>query len=67
MYQKGKKNKKSKNDLKKNDDSNFNEKMQALMMKLPFTGKPKVIDLTDLNLFPELLTEYKSVCAEEEK
>jgi hypothetical protein len=41
--------------------------MQALMMKLPFTGKPKVIDLTDLNLFPELLTEYKSVCAEEEK
>jgi hypothetical protein len=37
------------------------------MMKLPFTGKPKVIDLTDLNLFPELLSEYKSICAEEEK
>jgi hypothetical protein len=41
--------------------------MQALMNKLPFSGKPKIIDLTSLNIFPTLLTEYKSICAVEEE
>lgn len=34
------------------------------MQKLQFTGKPKLIDLTEKNLFPKLLEEYKTLCVE---
>lgn len=33
----------------------LNLKMQALMQKLKFKGKPKLIDLTESNLFPKQL------------
>lgn len=37
------------------------------MNKLQFIGKPKIIDLTENNLFPKLLEEYKTLCTEEDK
>jgi hypothetical protein len=45
----------------------MNVKMQSLMQKLKFTGKPKIIDLTEISLFPALLKEYKTICVEEDK
>jgi ATP-dependent RNA helicase DDX24/MAK5 len=41
--------------------------MEALMQKIKFTGKPKIIDLTSINIFPLLLQEYKTICQEEDK
>ena len=53
-----KKNKKGQQEHKKfdaNKDEDLNVKMQALMQKIKFSGKPKIIDLTSVNLFPALL------------
>jgi len=33
----------------------MNLKMQALMQKIKFHGKPKIIDLTSVDIFPALL------------
>jgi len=42
-------------------------KMQALMQKIKFSGKPKIIDLTNTNILPSLLQEFKSICSEDDK
>lgn len=42
-------------------------KMEALMQKVKFTGKYKVIDLTQTMLIPKNLKEFKTVCVEEDK
>ena len=49
------------------EEDELNVKMKALMQKLKFTGKPKLIDLTEQNLFPKLLKEYKTLCVEDDK
>jgi len=42
-------------------------KMETLMKKIEFNGKPKLIDLTQESKLPETLTEYKCLCTDEEK
>jgi len=42
-------------------------KMETLMKKIEFNGKPKLIDLTLESKLPETLTEYKILCTDEEK
>ena len=48
-----------------NEETNI--KMKALMEKIKFTGRPKIIDLTETNLFPTLLEEFKTLCIEDDK
>ncbi|KRX07546.1 P-loop containing nucleoside triphosphate hydrolase [Pseudocohnilembus persalinus] len=48
-------------------DEQFNIKIQALLSKIKFSGKPKIVDLTSKTLFPEKLKEFKSVLEEEDK
>lgn len=42
-------------------------KMEALMHKVKFSNKHKVIDLTQSMLIPRNLVELKTVCVEEDK
>lgn len=42
-------------------------KLEALMNKVKFTSKHKVIDLTSTLLIPKNLVEVKTVCTEEDK
>ena len=41
--------------------------MEALMIRIKFSGKPKTIDLTSTVLVPKHLIELKTVCIEEDK
>jgi ATP-dependent RNA helicase DDX24/MAK5 len=61
------KRKKKKRLSEQEEKEEFNLKMQALMQKIKFFGKPKIIDLTTNNLFPKFLTEYKTLCMEDDK
>ncbi|KAL4508501.1 hypothetical protein ABPG72_003805 [Tetrahymena utriculariae] len=62
---------KEKKEKKKSKEEEKEEKMipkmEALMNKVKFTGKYKVIDLTQTMLIPKNLKEYKTVCIEEDK
>lgn len=42
-------------------------KLQALMEKIEFTGRPKIIDLSSQMLMPENLVELKTTCLVEDE
>lgn len=44
-----------------------NPKLAGFIKKIKFTGKPKIIDLTQTQLIPAQLHEYKTMCPEEDK
>ena len=48
-------------------DENMAPKLKALLERIKFSGKPKIIDLTENILIPEKLHEYKTICTEEDK
>jgi len=62
---KGKKGNEEMTKIKGGETTSF--KMETLMKKIEFNGKPKLIDLTQESKLPETLTEYKILCTDEEK
>lgn len=49
------------------EEGERNYKLEVLLDKIQFNGKPKLIDLTRDAMIPDTLTEYKSFCTDEEK
>ena len=62
---KGKKKEKEVTKIKGGETTSF--KLETLMKKIQFNGKPKLIDLTQESKIPETLIEYKCLCTDEEK
>ncbi|EGR33722.1 hypothetical protein IMG5_042580, partial [Ichthyophthirius multifiliis] len=59
--------KKTREEKKEEYENKLIPKMQALMIRIKFSGKPKIVDLTSTVLIPKNLKEFKTVCIEEDK